>query len=64
MLTTLPAHLRAMNYALEGLGKGRTGHCPQQRVDTMNYRRVGRMVSLAQQNLPKEEKTGFYQAAG
>jgi hypothetical protein len=50
-------HLRAMNMLFEGLKeKGALVIVPSSAVDTMNLGGVSGMVSLAQQNLPKEEK--------
>jgi membrane protease subunit (stomatin/prohibitin family) len=48
-------HLRAMNMLFEGLKeKGALVIVPSSAVDTMNLGSVSGMVSLAQQNLPKE----------
>jgi len=48
-------HLRAMNMLFEGLKeKGALVIVPSSAVDTMNLGGVSGMVSLAQQNLPKE----------
>jgi len=50
-------HLRAMNMLFEGLKeKGALVIVPSSAVDTMNLGGLGGMVSLAQQNLPKEKK--------
>jgi regulator of protease activity HflC (stomatin/prohibitin superfamily) len=50
-------HLRAMNMLFEGLKeKGALVIVPSSAVDTMNLGSMGGMVSLAQQNLPKEDK--------
>ncbi len=50
-------HLRAMNMLFEGLKeKGALVIVPSSAVDTMNLGGLSGMVSLAQQNLPKEEK--------
>lgn len=50
-------HLRAMNMLFEGLKeKGALVIVPSSAVDTMNLGGISGMVSLAQQNLPKEEK--------
>ena len=50
-------HLRAMNMLFEGLKeKGALVIVPSSAVDTMNLGGVSGMVSLAQQNLPKEGK--------
>lgn len=49
-------HLRAMNMLFEGLKeKGALVIVPSSAVDTMNLGSMGGMVSLAQQNLPKDE---------
>ena len=49
-------HLRAMNMLFEGLKeKGALVIVPSSAVDTMNLGGLSGMVSLAQQNLPKEE---------
>ena len=48
-------HLRAMNMLFEGLKeKGALVIVPSSAVDTMNLGAMGGIVSLAQQNLPKE----------
>jgi len=48
-------HLRAMNMLFEGLkDKGALVIVPSTAVETMNLGSVSGMVSLAQQNLPKE----------
>ena len=50
-------HLRAMNMLFEGLKeKGALVIVPSSAVDTMNLGGLSGMVSLAQQNLPKEKK--------
>ena len=50
-------HLRAMNMLFEGLKeKGALVIVPSSAVDTMNLGGLSGMVSLAQQNLSKEEK--------
>jgi regulator of protease activity HflC (stomatin/prohibitin superfamily) len=50
-------HLRAMNMLFEGLKeKGALVIVPSSAVDTMNLGGLSGMVSLAQQNLPKEEE--------
>jgi regulator of protease activity HflC (stomatin/prohibitin superfamily) len=50
-------HLRAMNMLFEGLKeKGALVIVPSSAVDTMNLGGLSGMVSLAQQNLPKEGK--------
>jgi len=50
-------HLRAMNMLFEGLKeKGALVIVPSSAIDTMNLGGLSGMVSLAQQNLPKEEK--------
>jgi hypothetical protein len=50
-------HLRAMNMLFEGLKeKGALVIVPSSAVDTMNLGGLSGMVSLAQQNLPKEDK--------
>jgi regulator of protease activity HflC (stomatin/prohibitin superfamily) len=50
-------HLRAMNMLFEGLKeKGALVIVPSSAVDTMNLGGLSGMVSLAQQNLPKESK--------
>ena len=50
-------HLRAMNMLFEGLKeKGAMVIVPSSAVDTMNLGGLSGMVSLAQSNLPKEEK--------
>jgi regulator of protease activity HflC (stomatin/prohibitin superfamily) len=50
-------HLRAMNMLFEGLKeKGALVIVPSSAVETMNLGGLGGMVSLAQQNLPKEKK--------
>jgi regulator of protease activity HflC (stomatin/prohibitin superfamily) len=50
-------HLRAMNMLFEGLKeKGALVIVPSSAVDTMNLGGISGMVSLAQQNRPKEEK--------
>jgi regulator of protease activity HflC (stomatin/prohibitin superfamily) len=50
-------HLRAMNMLFEGLKqKGALVIVPSSAVDTMNLGGLSGMISLAQQNLPKEEK--------
>jgi regulator of protease activity HflC (stomatin/prohibitin superfamily) len=50
-------HLRAMNMLFEGLKeKGALVIVPSSAVDTMNLGGISGMVSLAQQNLPKDEK--------
>jgi regulator of protease activity HflC (stomatin/prohibitin superfamily) len=50
-------HLRAMNMLFEGLKeKGALVIVPSRAVDTMNLGGLSGMVSLAQQNLPKDKK--------
>lgn len=50
-------HLRAMNMLFEGLKeKGALVIVPSSAIDTMNLGGLSGMVSLAQNNLPKEEK--------
>jgi hypothetical protein len=50
-------HLRAMNMLFEGLKqKGALVIVPSSAVDTMNLGGLSGMVSLAQQNMPKEKK--------
>jgi len=50
-------HLRAMNMLFEGLKeKGALVIVPSSAVDTMNLGGLSGMVSLAQNNLPKENK--------
>jgi len=50
-------HLRAMNMLFEGLKeKGALVIVPSSAIDTMNLGGLSGMVSLAQQNLPKDEK--------
>jgi regulator of protease activity HflC (stomatin/prohibitin superfamily) len=50
-------HLRAMNMLFEGLKeKGALVIVPSSAVDTMNLGGLSGMVSLAQNNMPKEEK--------
>jgi regulator of protease activity HflC (stomatin/prohibitin superfamily) len=50
-------HLRAMNMLFEGLKeKGALVIVPSSAVDTMNLGGISGVVSLAQQNRPKEEK--------
>jgi len=50
-------HLRAMNMLFEGLKeKGALVIVPSSAIDTMNLGGLSGMVSLAQQNLPKEGK--------
>ncbi|KAF0109174.1 MAG: hypothetical protein FD146_218 [Anaerolineaceae bacterium] len=50
-------HLRAMNMLFEGLKeKGALVIVPSSAVDTMNLGGLSGMVSLAQQNLPKDKK--------
>jgi len=50
-------HLRAMNMLFEGLKeKGALVIVPSSAVDTMNLGGLSGMISLAQQNLPKEQK--------
>jgi regulator of protease activity HflC (stomatin/prohibitin superfamily) len=50
-------HLRAMNMLFEGLKeKGALVIVPSSAIDTMNLGGLSGMVSLAQQNLPKEKK--------
>jgi len=50
-------HLRAMNMLFEGLKeKGALVIVPSSAVDTMNLGGLSGMVSLAQNNIPKEEK--------
>ncbi len=50
-------HLRAMNMLFEGLKqKGALVIVPSSAVDTMNLGGLSGMISLAQQNLPKNEK--------
>ncbi len=50
-------HLRAMNMLFEGLKeKGALVIVPSSAVDTMNLGGLSGMVSLAQQNLPKQEE--------
>ena len=49
-------HLRAMNMLFEGLKeKGALVIVPSSAVDTMNLGGLSGMVSLAQNNLPKEK---------
>ena len=51
-------HLRAMNMLFEGLKqKGALVIVPSSAVDTMNLGAMSGMVSLAQNNLPKENKS-------
>jgi regulator of protease activity HflC (stomatin/prohibitin superfamily) len=51
-------HLRAMNMLFEGLKeKGALVIVPSSAVDTMNLGGLSGMVSLAQNNLPKEDKS-------
>jgi regulator of protease activity HflC (stomatin/prohibitin superfamily) len=51
-------HLRAMNMLFEGLKeKGAMVIVPSSAVDTMNLGGLSGMVSLAQNNLPKEDKS-------
>jgi len=50
-------HLRAMNMLFEGLKeKGALVIVPSSAVDTMNLGGISGVVSMAQQNMPKEEK--------
>jgi regulator of protease activity HflC (stomatin/prohibitin superfamily) len=50
-------HLRAMNMLFEGLKeKGALVIVPSSAIDTMNLGGLSGMISLAQNNLPKEEK--------
>ena len=50
-------HLRAMNMLFEGLKeKGALVIVPSSALDTMNLGAISGMVSLAQNNLPKEDK--------
>jgi regulator of protease activity HflC (stomatin/prohibitin superfamily) len=50
-------HLRAMNMLFEGLKeKGALVIVPSSAVDTMNLGAVSGIVSIAQNNLPKEDK--------
>ena len=50
-------HLRAMNMLFEGLKeKGALVIVPSSAVDTMNLGGLSGMISLAQNNMPKEEK--------
>jgi regulator of protease activity HflC (stomatin/prohibitin superfamily) len=50
-------HLRAMNMLFEGLKeKGALVIVPSSAVDTMNLGGISGVVSLAQQNMPKEKK--------
>jgi regulator of protease activity HflC (stomatin/prohibitin superfamily) len=50
-------HLRAMNMLFEGLKvKGALVIVPSSAVDTMNLGAMGGLVSIAQNNLPKEDK--------
>ncbi len=50
-------HLRAMNMLFEGLKeKGALVIVPSSAVDTMNLGGISGMVSMAQNNLPKEDK--------
>jgi regulator of protease activity HflC (stomatin/prohibitin superfamily) len=50
-------HLRAMNMLFEGLKeKGALVIVPSSAIDTMNLGGLSGMVSLAQQNLPKDEE--------
>ncbi len=51
-------HLRAMNMLFEGLKeRGAMVIVPSSAVDTMNLGGLSGMISLAQQNLPKEKKS-------
>lgn len=51
-------HLRAMNMLFEGLKeKGALMIVPSSALDTMNLGGLSGMVSLAQNNLPKEDKS-------
>ena len=51
-------HLRAMNMLFEGLKqKGALVIVPSSAVDTMNLGAMSGMISLAQNNLPKEDKS-------
>lgn len=51
-------HLRAMNMLFEGLKeKGALVIVPSSAIDTMNLGGLSGMVSLAQNNLPKEDKS-------
>jgi len=51
-------HLRAMNMLFEGLKeKGALVIVPSSAVDTMNLGGISGMVSMAQNNLPKEDKS-------
>jgi regulator of protease activity HflC (stomatin/prohibitin superfamily) len=50
-------HLRAMNMLFEGLKeKGAMVIVPSSAVDTMNLGGLSGMISLAQSNMPKEDK--------
>ena len=50
-------HLRAMNMLFEGLKeKGALVIVPSSAIDTMNLGGLSGMVSLAQNNVPKEDK--------
>ena len=50
-------HLRAMNMLFEGLKeKGALVIVPSSAIDTMNLGGLSGMVSLAQNNIPKEDK--------
>jgi regulator of protease activity HflC (stomatin/prohibitin superfamily) len=50
-------HLRAMNMLFEGLKeKGAMVIVPSSAVDTMNLGGLSGMISLAQNNMPKEDK--------
>jgi len=50
-------HLRAMNMLFEGLKeKGAMVIVPSSAVDTMNLGGISGIISMAQQNMPKEEK--------
>ena len=54
-------HLRAMNMLFEGLKeKGALVIVPSSAVDTMNLGGLSGMVSLAQQNLPKDERNNRF----
>ena len=50
-------HLRAMNMLFEGLKqKGALVIVPSSAVDTMNLGALSGLVSIAQNNIPKDEK--------
>ncbi len=56
-------HLRAMNMLFEGLKeKGALVIVPSSAVDTMNLGGISGLVSIAQQNLPKEQRQARKQA--